>query len=76
MKMENGERIHYCKPLLFFLFQKSIPPRMVYTVQKRIFIVESYIRDRSYKTTTEENEQKKTVQKLSAVFVSFLTLYK
>jgi hypothetical protein len=47
----HGECMYFCKPLLLFLFQKTISTTVVFTVQEIIFIVESYINNRSYKIT-------------------------
>jgi hypothetical protein len=66
----NGECIDYCNPFFLFLFQYSLSTRMVFTFQERIFIVESYIRNRSYKTTREEFEQKYGAE--TSPWVSFL----
>jgi hypothetical protein len=44
---------------------------MVFRIQERILIVESYIRNRSYKTTREEFEQKFCAEALSVGCVSF-----
>jgi hypothetical protein len=40
---------------------------MVFAVQERIFIAESYISNQSYKATSEESEQKCSTEAFSMV---------